>query len=350
MANRLILIVIVLFIGLYGHAQDTIQQIRVSPQLVKKHVYALASDSLMGRETGTLGQRKAAIYCQTHLQQMGLLPLIDTDSGGLYAQQFYFDEAVVSGLYLSRQYQQKQYFLVEDESTPKKRAKNGHNVLAYLAGTDKKDEIVFISAHYDHLGRIGRSIFYGADDNGSGTAAVLAMAETFSKLAQQGTRPRRSIAFVFFSGEEQGLLGSKHFMNHLQPTFIDKIVCDLNVDMIGRVDGNHQKNQNYCYLIGSDFISNVLHQVSEETNRSTTQLELDYRYNNPHDPNRHYYRSDHYQFAKRNIPVIFYTDGEHPDYHKTTDTADRIDYDLLAQRTSLIFQTAWAIANREGKL
>ncbi len=120
--------------------------------------------------------------------------------------------------------------------------------------------------------------------------------------------------------------------------------------MVGRIDKKHKDKPEYVYVIGADKLSSELHNISEDVNKRYTQLKLDYTYNDEKDPNRFYYRSDHYNFAKNNIPVIFYFNGTHEDYHKTTDTPDKIDYDILAKRAQLIFYTAWEIANRDNRL
>ena len=119
--------------------------------------------------------------------------------------------------------------------------------------------------------------------------------------------------------------------------------------MIGRIDETHKDNPNYLYLIGSDKLSQDLHDISEEANEKFTQIALDYTFNDDNDPNRFYYRSDHYNFAKNNIPVIFYFNGTHEDYHRISDTPDKINYDLLALRTKLIFHTAWSLVNGENR-
>lgn len=223
------------------------------------------------------------------------------------------------------------------------------NVLGYLEGTDKKEEVVFVTAHYDHLGMQDGQIYHGADDDGSGTVAVLEIAEAFARAKKAGNPPRRSIVFMTVSGEEKGLLGSKYYTeNPLYP--LEKTVVDLNIDMIGRVDPMHEKDTNYVYVIGDDKLSSSLRTINEKANRTFTRLHLDYRYNDPDDPNRFYYRSDHYMFARNNIPVIFYFNGTHEDYHRVTDTVDKIDYPLLARRAQLVFYTAWEIANRDERL
>lgn len=224
----------------------------------------------------------------------------------------------------------------------------GENVLGYIEGTDLKHEIVVITAHYDHLGIHHDKTYYGADDNGSGTAAILEIAEAFSEACKNGYRPRRSVLIMLFSGEEKGLLGSLYYTNN--PIFpLQNLIANLNIDMIGRIDANHAGNTNYVYLIGSDKLSSDLHKISENANSTYTNLMLDYTYNDPNDLNKFYYRSDHYNFAKNNIPVIFYFSGIHEDYHKPTDIPEKLDYKKIEKITQLVFYTAWDLANREKK-
>jgi len=224
------------------------------------------------------------------------------------------------------------------------------NVLGFLEGKEKPDEILVITAHYDHIGIINGQVNNGADDDGSGTAAVLELAEAFAEAAKKRKRPKRSILFMTVTGEEKGLLGSKHYTD-TDPIFpLESTVANLNIDMIGRVDPSHEGNRNYVYLIGSDKLSTELHDLSEEVNSTYTNLELDYTYNDEDDPNRFYFRSDHYNFAKNNVPIIFYFNGTHPDYHRPSDTIDKISFDLLESRTKLVFHTAWEIANREKRI
>ena len=222
------------------------------------------------------------------------------------------------------------------------------NVLGYLEGTDKKEEVLILTAHYDHLGQRGESIYNGADDNASGTSAILELAEAFTYAAKQGHRPRRSILFMAVSGEEKGLLGSYYYTLH--PVLpLAQTIANLNIDMIGRIDEFHEGDPNYVYLIGSDKLSQELHDISEEANTRYTQLALDYRYNADDDPNRFYYRSDHYNFARQNIPIIFYFNGTHVDYHEPTDTIDKIVFSKVTHITQLIFHTAWALAQRDTR-
>ncbi len=218
------------------------------------------------------------------------------------------------------------------------------NVLGFIEGGDLKEEIIVISAHMDHLGKSGNVIYYGADDDGSGTSAVMDMSNAFSLAKKAGHGPRRSVLFISFSGEEKGLLGSKYYSeNPIYP--LKNTVANLNIDMIGRVDDKHMDKPDYLYLIGSDKLSTQLYKMNETVNAEKYHFELDYTFNKPNDPNRFYYRSDHYNFAKNNIPVIFYFNGTHEDYHKPTDTVDKINFNLLEKRTRFIFETAWKIAN-----
>ena len=211
-----------------------------------------------------------------------------------------------------------------------------------------KEELIIITAHYDHLGKKDTVIFNGADDNGSGTAAVMEIAQAFMIAKKEGFGPRRSILIMAVSGEEKGLLGSKYYTEN--PVFpLKKTVVNLNIDMIGRVDYYHD-TANYIYLIGSDMLSKELHDISEKINKKYIGLELDYTFNSEKDTNRYYYRSDHYNFAKNNIPVIFYFNGLHDDYHKQTDTIEKIDFRKIKKITRFVFLTAWEIANRDERI
>jgi Zn-dependent M28 family amino/carboxypeptidase len=225
------------------------------------------------------------------------------------------------------------------------------NVLAYIEGTDEqlKSELIVISAHYDHIGIVNGEINNGADDDGSGTVTALELAEAFMLAKAAGHGTRRSILILNVSGEEKGLLGSEWYTEY--PVFpLENTVCNLNIDMIGRIDEQHADDENYVYLIGSDKLSTELHAISEQANKTHTKMSLDYTFNDPSDPNRFYYRSDHYNFAKKNIPVIFYFSGVHEDYHRPGDDAEKILYDKMARIGQLVFYTAWEVANRDAKL
>lgn len=228
---------------------------------------------------------------------------------------------------------------------------DSENVVAIVRGSKKPNEYIIISSHLDHIGiSEDGSINNGADDDGSGSVAMLEIAEAFQQAAEAGNGPERSIVFLHVTGEEKGLLGSEYYTD-IAPIFpLEQTVANLNIDMIGRTDPKREGGPEYIYLIGSDKLSTELHRLSEEVNAAHTQLELDYTYNDEKDPNRFYYRSDHYNFAKNNIPIIFYFNGTHEDYHRPSDTPDKIEYDLLAKRAQLIFHTAWELANREERV
>ncbi|MFV0607509.1 MAG: M28 family peptidase [Niabella sp.] len=227
------------------------------------------------------------------------------------------------------------------------------NIIGVVEGTDKKDEYVVISAHYDHVGKSSDGkIYYGADDDGSGTVSVLEMAEAFAAAKKAGKGPRRSIIFMTVSGEEKGLWGSEYYAsNSIFP--LEKTSVDLNIDMIGRIGTdylNHKDANNYIYVVGDDKLSSDLTPITEAVNKKYTKLVLDRKFNDPDDPERIYYRSDHYNFAKNGVPAIFYFNGIHADYHQPTDTIDKINFDLLAKRAQLVFYTAWEMANRNDML
>lgn len=289
---------------------------------LETRLYILASDVLEGRQTGEKGQKLA----------------------GTYIADFY------DHLELTSPEGYEDYMQVIPKEFFRGRSKNSsENVMAFIEGSEFPDEVIVISAHYDHLGKKGDLIYYGADDNASGTSAVLEIAQAFNEAQKSGYGPRRSILFLNLTGEEGGLSGSKYYVTH--PVFpLSETVVDLNIDMIGRVDEKHKDQPDYLYLIGADKLSKELHKLSESVNKEYFGLELDYTYNDENDPNRFYERSDHYNFAKNNIPIIFYFNGAHEDYHKATDTPDKINYDLLAKRTKFIFYTAWEIANRDRRI
>lgn len=292
---------------------------QIDTQYIKSHVEFLAHDWLEGRESGEKGQFIAGLYLKSQLQALGFEPLfLDSTKQKSYFQYFSFGKI-----------------------NPRK----SFNVAGFLKGTDLAHEYVILSAHYDHLGIGKEGIFNGADDNASGTSTLLELARIFSKLKKEGYPARRSIIILFFSAEEKGLLGSEFFTDN-PPVPLQNIITDLNVDMVGRIDEKHQKlnQKNYVYIIGSNFISNDLHDINEKINQNYVKIPLDYEYNSKLDKLRLYYRSDHYNFAKKNIPIIFYFSGLHEDYHKITDTYDKIMYDKTLKIAHLIFGTAFYLA------
>jgi hypothetical protein len=242
-------------------------------------------------------------------------------------------------------------------SAMKKETKvRAENVLGFLEGSDPKlkSEILVISGHYDHEGLTTSGtdkVNNGADDDGSGTTGVLMMAEAFMKAKKAGKGPKRSILFMTVVGEEKGLLGSDWYSEH--PVFpLANTIVNLNIDMIGRTGFEYQNkpdSANYVYVIGSDKLSTELRTISEAANATYTKFKLDYKYDDPADTERIYYRSDHYNFAKHGIPIIFYFNGVHEDYHKPSDEIGKINFPLLAKRAQLVYYTAWELANRATK-
>ncbi|MCH4553490.1 M28 family peptidase [Aestuariibaculum lutulentum] len=295
----------------------------ITSEELKTHLYKFASTEFKGRRVGEPGQKKAAHFLKSYYQTENITsPLGDTIN---YYQKIPQD-----------------FFLKDIKPT--------ENVMAFIEGSIVPEEIVIISAHLDHLGISDKGeTYFGADDDASGTVALMEMAQAFKLAKKEGHGPKRSILFLHLTAEEIGKKGSEYYTLH--PVFpLENTVTNLNMDMIGRVDDVHKSNPNYLYLIGADRISKELHYISEEVNNTFFHIDLDYRYNAENDRNQYYTRSDHYNFAAKGIPVIFYFNGEHSDYHQPTDTPDKIEFDLLEQRTRFIFATAWQIANQNHRL
>ncbi len=225
------------------------------------------------------------------------------------------------------------------------------NVLGFLEGSDPKlkHEVLVVTGHYDHIGLVADpnavdKVNNGADDDGSGTTGVLMLAEAFSNAKKAGKGPKRSILFMTVVGEEKGLLGSEWYAEN--PIFsIENTIANLNIDMIGRGDDDRPGDNNFVYIIGSNMLSDDLDAVSKKANADYVNITLDEKYNNRTDPNRFYYRSDHYNFAKFGIPVIFYFNGVHKDYHQPGDEVSKIDFPMLAKRAQLVYFTTWELAN-----
>ena len=305
---------------------------------LERHLNVLASDSLEGRETGKKGQKMAADYIANHFRDVGIPP---------YKKDTYYQKFKVKSKGHICKCEDCDVGFVKKLFGKRKRIK-GENVLGFIEGTDLKEELIIITAHYDHLGKHDSLVFNGADDDGSGTVAALEIAEAFMLAKKAGKGPRRSVLIMPVSGEEKGLLGSKYYTTH--PIYpLKNTVANLNIDMIGRLDDWHD-TANYVYLIGADRLSQELHDISEQVNKEYIGLNLDYKFNEEDDPNRYYYRSDHYNFAKNNIPVIFYFNGVHEDYHKVTDTVEKIDFQKIETITRLVFLTAWELTNRDERI
>jgi len=293
---------------------------------LKEKLYVYASDEFEGRGTPSKGQELAIKFLEDHYVSNNISPLQEDNYFQVVPPPKRFEK-----------------WWGKSDIKPK-------NVVAYIEGDEHPDEYIILSAHLDHVGMEDGEIFNGADDDGSGTVALLEIAEAFKEAANNGHGPNRSIVFLHVTAEEMGLIGSKYYTdNPIVP--LKNTVTNLNVDMIGRTDPQRPKrNREYIYIIGSDKISQELHDINEEVNNIYLDIDLDYIFNAEDHPDRFYYRSDHYNFAKKGVPIIFYFSGTHEDYHQPTDTVEKIQYDLLELRTRLIFHTAWELANRDDRI
>tara|TARA_R110002050_G_scaffold74772_6_gene160318 strand:- start:84700 stop:85752 length:1053 start_codon:yes stop_codon:yes gene_type:complete len=291
----------------------------INSEELSTHLYKYASDKFKGREVGEEGQKKAVEFIKNYYLSEG----IESAFGGV------------------------NYYQTIPKSFFNEKYNASENVLAFIKGSEKPNEIIIISAHLDHLGvNEDGQINYGADDDGSGTVALMEMAQAFQLAKNEGYGPKRSLLFLHLTAEEIGKKGSEYYTKN--PVFpLENTIADLNIDMIGRIDEIHKNNKNYIYLIGSDRLSKELHYISEKVNNAYFNIDLDYRYNVEGERNSYYTRSDHYNFAMHGIPVIFYFNGEHKDYHSPSDTPDKIEYELLEKRTKLIFATTWQLANQQ---
>lgn len=297
----------------------------ISADDLKKHLYIIAADSMEGRETGSAGQKKAGKYLISQYQQNQ----VSFPKG---ASDFY---QAVPASFLNKK---------RNNNLP-----DSENIWAFIEGSEKPEEVIVISAHYDHVGIENGEVYNGADDDGSGTSALLEIAQAFQMAKKAGHGPKRSILFLHVTGEEHGLLGSRYYSEN--PLFpLANTVADVNIDMIGRRDALHADTNNYVYIIGANRLSSELDHISATMNQKYVGLDLDYRFNDPKDPNRFYERSDHYNFAKFGIPSVFFFNGVHADYHKKSDEPNKIEYDALEKRTQLAFVIAWELANRKDRI
>lgn len=297
----------------------------ISTERLRTNLTYIASDEMEGRETGSAGQKKAGQYMIDFYKSHG----VSFPKG---AKDYY---QPIPAAFLNAK---------RNENLP-----DSENIWAYIEGSEKPNEIVVISAHYDHVGVKNGQVYNGADDDGSGTVALMEMAVTFQKAKNEGHGPKRSILILHVTGEEHGLHGSRYYSEN--PLFpLKNTVADVNIDMIGRRDDFHKDSNNYVYVIGSDYLSSDLYNICESVNKEYINLTIDYKYNDKNDPNRFYYRSDHYNFAKNGIPSVFLFNGTHADYHKPGDDVSKIEFDALTKRTQYAFAIAWEIANRHKKL
>ena len=296
----------------------------ISEKDLKTMLYVVASDEMEGRETGSEGQKKAGLYMIEQYKKNGVsFPKGASD---------YYQHIPASYLNARRN----------------ENLTDSENIWAYIEGSEKPEEILVISAHYDHVGIQNGEVYNGADDDGSGTVALLEMAKVFAKARKDGHGPKRSVLFLHVTGEEHGLHGSRYYSEN--PLFpLANTIANINIDMIGRRDVEHAETNNYVYVIGANRLSTDLHNAVVSQNDKYIKMDLDFKFNDPKDPNRFYERSDHYNFAKHGIPAVFFFNGVHEDYHGKDDIPEKIEYDALTKRTQLAFVVAWELANRENR-
>lgn len=289
---------------------------------LKAHLTVIASDEMEGRDTGSEGQKKAGRYLIEQYKKLGIPA--PNDAPG-YMQP-------VSSDYM---------FKAGGEKLP-----DSENIVAFIEGSELPGEIVVVSAHYDHVGVRNGVVYNGADDDGTGTSALLEIAQALQQAKKDGKGPKRSVLILHCTGEEHGLYGSQFYSEH--PLFpLEDTVADVNIDMVGRHDEAHNKSSNYVYVIGSDYLSTDLYNICEKVNYG--KLALDYTFNDRKDPNRFYYRSDHYNFGKNGVPAVFLFTGVHEDYHKPGDDVDKIEFDAFEKRARYAFAIVWELANRDGR-
>ena len=284
---------------------------------LKKHVSILASDSLEGRYTGEVGQKKTIDYLKKQYQTLNIPSPI---SGENYFQN-------VPKEYINHQ------------------TKDSENVLAYIKGSDTSGKHLIITAHLDHIGKTSSGkVYNGADDNASGTAALLEIAQTIKELENKGIQPKYGILFLHVTAEELGLYGSKYYTeNPILP--LKDALFNVNLDMIGRKD-ERNIDSSYLYSIGSDRISKYLHRVVLDEDKKDENLKLDFHYDYKDEPLQLYYRSDHYNFAKNNIPSVFFFSGLHEDYHQPTDDVEKLEFDAYEKRVRFVAKVIWKLANQ----
>ncbi len=306
----------------------------VSERELMSHLSFLASDAVQGREAGSPYEKVAATYLIAHHMRWSNLPLLRSG----YTHAFPLRRMRPTS---------------DPSQSPKKKGKTSTspqflydtliawNVLAYRPGAVYPGEHVILSAHYDHLGVNSQGqVYNGADDNGSGTVVLLEAARVLSLLPP----PKRSIVFFHTGAEEKGLIGAFRFVrDSLLP--VDSIVAVLNVDMLGRTDTLHRPGENYLYAIGPAYTTPRLREIHEAVNALCCGWQFDYRYDDKNHPERLFYRSDHYAFAQKGVPAVFYFGGLHADYHQTTDDIEKIEPERLRRAAILLAALAWTMAN-----
>lgn len=217
---------------------------------------------------------------------------------------------------------------------------DARNVVGIIEGMDQslEKELVTVGAHYDHLGVKGRQVYNGADDNGSGTVAILESARQIAALKSN----RRPIVFIFHTAEEKGLLGAYYLTNNFAR--FDDIIVNINMDMVGR------EHIDSIFVVGSGKLSSEFFNIVETANKETANFVFDYTLDDENHPLRIYYRSDHWAYAKKGVPVVFLTDQHKEDYHKPTDDVEKINFEKINKVARLTTQIALKVANLDHKL
>ncbi len=307
----------------------------VSEQELMSHLSFLASDAVQGREAGSPYEKVAAAYLIAHHQRWGNPPLLRNS----YTHAFPLRWMRPTSQNTEKSHKKKEKN--SPSALPMYDTLTAWNVLAHRPGAMYPGQYVILSAHYDHLGVNSRGeVYNGADDNGSGTAVLLETARILSLLPP----PRRSILFFHTGAEEKGLIGAFRFVrDSLVP--VDSVLAVLNVDMLGRTDTLHRPGENYLYAIGPAYTTPRLREIHEAVNALCCGWQFDYRYDDKNHPDRLFYRSDHYAFAQKGVPAVFYFGGLHPDYHQPTDDIHKIEPARLRRAAILLAALAWTLAN-----
>lgn len=347
------------FSGEYQYHKDNISKIKVINQselstLKGNDNYAVVIPSYQSLDLSSISEDFKGYlfffiknYDISNFNRKPLKSLIVND----FAQKpinFYIDYNVINKQAKKALKNKKEVVInIDIELNPQQEKCKSDNIHVFIEGSDPvlKNEVLIVSAHYDHIGTKEGKVFNGADDNASGSATILEMARIFQQLKNEGYVLKRSLLFLWFTGEEHGLLGSAYYAKH--PIIsLENTITNLNIDMIGRADSLIEKEQFKVYVIGSDKLSQDLHDLNEKAKQN---LSFDYKYNDEKDPLRLYYRSDHYNFASRGIPSIFYFGGFHEDYHKSTDDVEKINFDKMKEIAISVSNTCLLLLNAPEK-
>ena len=327
----------------------------VSADSLKVYDYKLASNDFGGRLEFTKGDVLTSEFISGCFKNYGLIASPTFNNS--YYQKFpmFVKDPNLDPLLI----EYKKPFQIHNSASKDQMAKSNEsmlyaqNIIGVLQGTKPELNYIVVTAHHDHIGQIDGEIYYGADDNGSGSAGLLEIARVMGAAFKNGIRSKRTIVFISTDSEEEGMVGSDFYVNNPIKT-TKNILCNVNIDMIGRVDSLHSQTQksdgNYIYCIYKDTTNKIFNKHKlENVNSLYTNLHLDNLYEKESLSLNKYsliYRSDHYPFMKKNIPIIWFFSGLHKDYHQTTDTPDKICYPVLKRRVQLAMAMIWSLANK----